>query len=91
MKTKFIPLVTACLLLGCGLTTDQKIAQLNDQRAQVIADLHRQKAECQAQAIEFAGDRNVVEACVQSVATMADVSASVIESIDKRIADLRRQ
>ena len=88
MNIKLIVLAVA--LVGCSVSKEEKLAQLADQRAQVFADLHRQQAECQAQAIEFAGDRNIVESCVAALQVMAEASANVVASIDKRSAEIGR-
>lgn len=87
-------LICAVLVLACGepMTDGAKLELLEGQRQEIIADLTRQQAECQAQAIEFANAPNrnvVVESCTESVRTMAELSRHSISDIDQRIAEIR--
>ena len=101
MNFKLFPSVMLVLpLLGCGnpMTPEEKLKMLENQRAlltrEFMADLLRQKAECQAQAIEFSGDplqKEVTSSCMDTVRFMAETSRGTIERIDKQIAEIRRE
>lgn len=87
-------------LLGCGnqMTPEEKLKMLENQRnvltREFMADQHRQRAECQAQAIEFSGDPlqgKVAESCMETVRFMVKTSRETIERIDKQIAEIRRE
>ena len=76
------------------MTPEQKVQMLEDQKLEIIADLHRQQAECQAQAIEFANTpirAEVVASCVDAYRVMANASRTTLENIDKRIVEIRRE
>lgn len=95
MKFKLITFaiaVASLLFLGCtpGMTAEEKKQNLEAERAQIFADLHRQRAECQAQAIEFNGERRIVESCIATYEAMADAADKTIAVIDKRIAEIER-
>lgn len=83
-----IPLVALVLSCGPAMTAEQKREALLSERTQVYADLHRQKAECQAQAIEFSGDRRIAENCMATFEAMVDASRKTIALIDKRIEEI---
>jgi len=84
-------LIAVALLAACsGPTTEQRIASLEAERAAIHADLLRQQAECQAQAIEFQGNPRVALACADALRTTAETAALVIGTIDGRIDALRR-
>lgn len=90
---------TACaalLLLGCSkpMTPEEKIAMLDSQRREILANLHRQQAECQAQAIEFSGTpsgEKIIEGCRDTFRFMVDTSRTTLENFDARIAEIREQ
>lgn len=80
-----------CLACNQNMTAEQKIAALENQRLEIIADLYRQQAGCQAQAIEFANMSNresVVESCVDTHRLMVEASQRSIDNIDRRIAEI---
>lgn len=90
----------ALLFMGCSqtVTPEEKIERLENQRSvltrEFLADLHRQKAECEAQAIEFSGDplqARTVEGCLETLRFMAKTSRGAIERIDKQIAEIRNE
>jgi len=84
-------ILVALSLSACGVVSDaDKIAMMEANRAAIIADLFRQQAECQAQAIEFSGDRHVLEACIETYRLSAESAAIVITAIDERITAVRR-
>lgn len=72
------------------MSAEQKITMLESERLQVYADLHRQKAECQAQAIEFGSEHNIVESCLTTLQVMADSSSKIVASIDRRLEEIER-
>ena len=78
---------------SCGqkMSAEQKIRMLESQRREIVADLHRQKSECEAQAIEF-GDSpirdKVIGGCFDSLRFMVDVSQKSLDNIDRRIAEI---
>lgn len=88
-----IPLV---LLASCSkaMTPDEKIRMLEAGKRQVYADLHRQQAECHAQAIESAstpmGDK-VVSSCLEAYRISVEASLKILASFDKRIAEIERE
>lgn len=84
------PILVALALSACGGVSDaDKIAGMEANRAAILADLFRQQAECQAQAIEFSGDRHILEACIETYRLSAENAAIVITAIDRRIAEVR--
>lgn len=101
MNFKLFPSVMLAIpLLGCGnsITPEEKLKMLESQRnvltREFMADQHRQRAECQAQAIEFSGDplqKEVTSSCMDTVRFMAETSRGTIERIDKQIAEIRRE
>lgn len=96
MNLKWIAAAVFLLPLGCGkaMTPKQKIAMLEGQRLEIIADLHRQQAECQAQAIEFANSPmrdSVVSSCVETYRVMHAASMRIMADFDKRIAEIEQQ
>lgn len=76
---------------GCGRapTIEEKIAALDAERSQVLADLVRQRSECEAQAVEFPGNPEIAQGCVQSLRTMSDLAMQTVATLDKRITELR--
>lgn len=88
-------LIAIVLLAGCsGPTPGERIASLEAERAAIHADLVRQQAECQAQAIEFASLPNgqqVVLSCLEAYRALAESSNLVVEALDKRIAEIQRE
>lgn len=83
-----------CLACNQKMTAEQKITALENQRLEIVADLYRQQAGCQAQAIEFANMSNresVVESCVDTHRLMVEASQRSIDNIDRRIAQLSAQ
>jgi len=85
----------AALLISCSqaVTAERKIEMLESQQLEILADLHRQKAECEAQAIEFAGvpgRAEVIDSCLRSYRAMVDASQTTLGNLDKAIAEIRR-
>lgn len=75
------------------MTPEEKIRRLESQRLEVMADLHRDMAECQAQSIEFANSdqhAKVVNACFEAHRAMVDISQQNMAIIDKRIAQIAK-
>lgn len=74
------------------MSADEKIAMLETQRQEIVADLYRQQAECQAQAIEFANQPNghaVVSTCMEAFRVMTIASQSTLDDLATRIETLR--
>lgn len=91
--TATITLVASQVLFGCDkpMTPAQKIKMLESQKMSIFADLHRQQAECNAQAIESANDQHrekVVSACWEVYRLSSESSQLVLSSLDKRIAEV---
>lgn len=93
MNAKRMLALLAIAAAACGqtMTAEQKIRMLEGMRMEIMADLHRQQAECRAQAIEFADspmrDR-VVSSCFESYRFMVDVSQKSLDNLDRRIAEI---
>lgn len=86
--------VVALLLPGCSkrMTAEQKIEMLESQRLEIIADLHRHRAECEAQAIEFANvpmRDSVVSSCLDGLRAMVEASQATLGNLDRRITELQ--
>lgn len=86
--------VLAMLLLGCSkrMTAEQKIEMLENQRLEIIADLHRHRAECEAQAIEFANvpmRDSVVSSCMEGFRAMVEAAQITMGNLDRRITELQ--
>lgn len=86
-------LVVSASAVSCGqkMTAEQKIRMLEEQRLEILADLHRQQAECQAQAIQFADSpmrEKVVSGCLDGYRFMVDVSQKSLDNLDRRIAEI---
>ena len=97
MNMRLIAAATICaaLVISCGnpVTDEQRVNSLEAERSQIIADLHRQEAECQAQQIEFSNTPNgdkIAEKCFDAYRKMLDISRNSIERIDRRIAEIGR-
>lgn len=94
MNRNLIALVIPFVLLqSCSkaVTAEQTITILENQKLEILADLHRQQAECQAQSIEFAnakGGEKVVNGCLDSYRKMRDVAQTSIDLLDRRIAEI---
>lgn len=76
------------------MSAAEKIAMLDNQKQEIMADLYRQQAECNAHAIEFAGQPNrqeVISTCMEAARTMAIASQTAIASINERIEALQRE
>lgn len=76
------------------MSAAEKIAMLETQRQEIVADLYRQQAECQAQAIEFANTpvrAKVVTSCLDAYRVMAEASIKIISNFDRRIDQIRRE
>lgn len=86
-----IPLLLIALLLaGCASEEQiclEKIEKLDVMRREAAANLHRQQAECQAVAIEFKGDRMLVDNCMDTFRKMADITRDTVSMIDKRMGE----
>lgn len=87
-------IVVVLLLPGCNkrMSAEQKIRMLEGQRLEILADLHRQQAECQAQAIEFANmpmRDSVVSSCLEGFRVMVEASQITLGNIDRQIVELR--
>ena len=83
-------------LLGCGnpMTPEEKLKMLENQRREIAADLYRQKAECQAQAIEFSGapeKERVFAGCLGAYRAMVEASQKTLGDLDRRAAEIRLQ
>lgn len=75
------------------MSAAEKIAMLESQRQEITADLYRQQAECNAHAIELAGDPNrqaVVTTCLEAFRTMTIAAQPVIANLNDRIDALRK-
>jgi uncharacterized small protein (DUF1192 family) len=84
-------LAALLLIAGCsGPPAEERIAALEADRAALHADLLRQRAECQAQAIEFRGDEKIVGACLDAYRVMSEAVMQSVDDIDRRIAALRK-
>lgn len=88
-----IRVALACaMLLGCTPSPEEaeraKIAQMEAMRREIVADLFRQKADCQAFAIEFPNDLKGSADCLRTLAQMQDLTAITIAAIDRRIAEV---
>ncbi len=87
-------LVLLCLLLaGCSSQEElraEKIAKLEQLRRETYADLVRQKAECQAYAVEFGGNAKIVDACVETLRMTVEMASVTIATIDKRLTEIER-
>jgi hypothetical protein len=94
MNRNLIALVIPLVLLeSCSnpMTAEQKITMLENQKLEILADLHRQQAECQAQAIEFAnvkGGEKVVSSCMESYRKMRDAAQTSIDLLERRIVEI---
>lgn len=93
MKIK--PLFLAALtLVGCGnsMTPDEKIRMLEGTRQEILADMHRHRSECEAQAIAMAnqpGQARFIAACMETYAAIAKQNQAVFADIDRRISEIR--
>jgi len=88
-----IPLV---LQQSCSnpMTEEQKIKMLEGQKLEILADLHRHQAECQAQAIEFSnvkGGESIVRSCFDTYRIMVEAARVSLDNIDKRLAELEQK
>lgn len=88
--------LSAAVALSCSqaMTAEQKIEMLESQRLEILSDLHRQKAECEAQAIEFSTSPErvkVVSACLDSHRKAVEIAQRSLADIDKRISEIRRE
>lgn len=83
--TAILLLVTSC---GFGDSVEQKRAKLNALRQETSANLFRQRAECQAVAIEFSGDRMMVDNCMDTLRAMTEMAQNTIADIDRRMREL---
>lgn len=88
-------MLCAALAMSCSqpVTDEQRANMLESERAQIIADLHRHRAECQAQAIEFAnvaGGEKIVASCLDGHRAMVDASRTSIANIDAALLKLGR-
>jgi ribosome maturation protein Sdo1 len=86
----------AALLVSCSkpMTAEQRLQMLESQQREIIANLHRQKAECQAKAIEFSGTEGVekiVGSCLETLRFMVETSRVTLENFDKHIAQAHNQ
>lgn len=84
-----IRLILACaLLLGCGPSPEEarRLAQekLDALERETLADLHLAKAECEAHAIEFPGDRIGLDACLKTIESQQQIAAATLDTIGKR-------
>lgn len=82
--------VVSLLLTGCACEAElcaEKLAQLDALRKESQADLFRQQAECKAIAIEFSGDRMLVDNCMETHRLMAEIARRMFADIDKRMKD----
>ena len=86
-------LAALLLIAGCsGPTAEERIAALEAERAALHADLLRQRAECQAQAVEFAADPmrgKVVGACLDAYRVTVEAAMRSADDTDRRIAAIR--
>lgn len=86
----------AALLISCSepMTEEQRFEMLESQRREIIANLHRQKAECEALAIEFSGTdgaERIVGGCQETLRLMVDMSQVTLANFDKNIAHTRNK
>ena len=83
--------VIALALAGCvSESTETKLAKLESLRQEELAGIARQQGECNAIAIEFNGDRTMVENCRETYRQVVANAAKSISDIDKRVTELRR-
>jgi hypothetical protein len=88
MRTTALLLVA--MLGACGFeSADDKIARLEQMRANNAADFVRAKAECDAQAQQFSTRPEVAQACWESLRVTHEATAASEADIDRRIAEIR--
>lgn len=93
MNTKLL-LLAALTLFGCGnsMTPDEKIRMLEGMRLEILADMHRHRSECEAQAIAMAnqpGQARFIAACIEAYAAIVKQNEKAFADIDRRIAEIR--
>ncbi len=93
MRTILIALALTFILTGCGSPEElraEKIAKLEQLRRETYADLIRQKAECQAFAVEFGGNTKIVATCLETLRMTVEMANVTVATIDKRLAEIER-
>lgn len=88
-------MLCAALLISCSqqLSAEQQANMLESERTQIIAELHRHRAECEALAIEFAnisGSEKVIASCLDGHRAMVEASRVSIAKIDAALLKLGR-
>lgn len=79
------------VLAACGPTPkeqcEETFAKLDAIRLEAQADIIRQRAECQAVAVEFKGDQMLVSNCMDTLNAMIEMHHATNANIDKRLAE----
>lgn len=86
-----IRVALACaMLLGCTPSPEEaeraKIAQMEAMRREIVADLFRQKADCQAFSIEFPWNHEAIDDCRRTAERMQALTEPTLAAIDRRLA-----
>lgn len=87
----FVIAFVGVALLGCGNPEElraEKIAKLDAMRRETLANLVRQKGECQAVAVEFNGDAQMVQSCLETHRMLVEMAQRTLTDIDKRLAEI---
>lgn len=72
-------------LFGCGQSQKcEETLAMDSLRRETNANLFRQKSECQAIAIEFNGDQQMVGNCLETYRLIAKAAQTTLSNIDKR-------
>lgn len=83
-----IPPVLFILLSACGPQPQEvcaeKLQKLESMRAEASAGLIRQRAECQATAVEFHGDARVMASCMETLRVMTEQAQQTFAMIEAR-------
>lgn len=83
--------VFALLVCGCAAEPpEEKIAKLEQLKAEQLAAIVRQKGECAAVAIEFRDDRQMLANCQETYRLVVANSTQTIKDVDTRIAQIRQ-
>lgn len=81
------------LLAACGPTPEaaraEKLAKLDALRNETLADLHRSKADCEADRIEFPDVPELYRACITGHAAIEESARETLASVEKREAEIR--
>jgi hypothetical protein len=89
MKTAI--LLVSIAVAACSASPEElcaaKVAKLESMRREAQADLIRQRAECQAVAVEFIGDRMMVDNCLDTLKFTAQTTQSTLALIERRYGE----